>query len=165
MLNEQCAERLVEFFDEYAEALALMETDEKEKLTALISNSLPRIERAINMGQANTKQIENYERKRIALQSSMECEGKTLNELISLVPVKNRAQLSALFDKIKLSVREINYLNQKSMIVARSNIIQVNPEVLASIEPREHESAVNRPYEDTVRTARSEAMPLFKAKA
>lgn len=164
MLNEQSAERLIEFFDEYAEALTLMEADEKEKLSALISNSLPRIERAINMAQANTKQMENYEKKRIALQTSIGCGGKTLSELVAVVPVGRRVVLSALLDRIKLAVREINYCNQKSMIVARSNIIQVNPDVLTAIEKPEHEGAA-RPYEETARVTRSETVPLFKAKA
>ena len=135
MITEVQAAELFVFFEKYASALYGMARDEKEKLGALLSNSLPRIEHAISTAQANTKLIENYENRRIALQESLGCPEMTFAQLIEEVPDTHRLSLSSLFRRIQASVDEINFTNEKSMEVAHTNITRLNPETLIAAKP------------------------------
>ena len=60
-MADKYEEELFSFLEDYADFLAHMVRDEQEKLSSLLSNSLPRIEAAIATAQANSKQMENFE--------------------------------------------------------------------------------------------------------
>lgn len=135
MITEQQATTMLAFLEQYSAFLTAMSNDEKEKLAALVSNSLERIERAILTGQANAKQMDSMEKKRMALQEELSCGGYSLNELCEATPINLRVRMSELSQSVREAISDIRFNNDKSMSVARSNIIQVNPEaVLASVK-------------------------------
>lgn len=127
MITESQAVALFAFFEKYASALHTMAQDEKEKLNALLSNSLPRIEHAISTAQANTKLIENLEIKRLAMQDRLGCGQLTFSQLLDEIPDSNKPQLSAMFKQIQAAVNQIKFTNDKSMAVANTNMTQLNP--------------------------------------
>lgn len=164
MITEAQAAELFIFFEKYASALHTMTRDEKEKLSALLSNSLPRIEHAISTAQANTKLIENLESKRIALQSSLGFAQLTLSQLLEEIPDTHKLSLSSLFKQIQTSVDEIKFTNEKSMAVAHTNITRMNPEALVP-KPNGDGVAAVSPY-SAVRSNQGAASPsIFKTKA
>ena len=164
MLTHLQAAEMLGFFEKYALALHAMAQDEAEKLNALMSDSLPRIEQAISAAQANTKQIESLEAKRIALQASMGCPGMTFSQLLEQVPEPYYISLSAIFAQVQASVDKIKFTNTKSMSVAQANIARLNPEapVLRSYAEN-HQGA--KPYESARSYQDSASTSIFKTKA
>lgn len=163
MITEAQAAELFAFFEKYASALHGVVGDEKEKLSALLSNSLPRIEHAISTAQANTKLIESYENRRIALQQDLGCPGMTFAQLLEEIPEAHRLSLSSLFRQIQASVDEIKFTNDKSMEVAHTNVTRLNPETLMPVKLGEGVPST-KPY-GAVRGYQSAEPPsIFKTK-
>ncbi len=164
MITEAQADELFAFFEKYASALHTMARDEREKLGALLSNSLPRIEHAISTAQANAKLIENLESKRIALQESLGFGQMAFSQLLDEVPETHKLSLSSLFRQVQASVDEIKFTNDKSMAVAHTNITRLNPEALVPKPGVEGVSATS-PY-GAARGNQVEPIPsIFKTKA
>lgn len=145
---------LIDFYEEYAAFLAQVLRDEEEKLQALLSNSLPRIEHAISAAQANAKQMENLELRREMLQERAGCGGKTFREILELVPQEEQAAFQSLFERIQKAVELIKFHNEKSMSVARANVKAVNPEALMPGEQKN--AAMENPYMRARRQAQPE---------
>lgn len=127
MSTEKYEEELFQFLEQYADFLGQMAINEEEKLQALISNSLPRIERAISNAQADAKQMENYELKRQRLQEQAGYGGMTFSEMIDYAPEEEAQSLEALLWRIEDYVGTIKFHNSKSMKVARTNMLDLNP--------------------------------------
>lgn len=126
-MTEKYQQELFSFLEEYADFLAYMVHDEEEKLAALLSNSLPRIEKAIATAQANAKQMENYELRRIRLQEQAGYGGASFAEIVEYAPEEEQQSLAALLQRIQNTVETIKYHNTKSMNVARTNMMERNP--------------------------------------
>ena len=120
-------EEFFAFLDQYADFLARMAKDEEEKLRALMSNLLPRIEHAISVAQANAKQVENFELKRTRLQEQAGFGGMTFTEIIEAAPEEEQQSLDAVFRRIQSCVDEIKFHNSKSMRVAHTNMREIDP--------------------------------------
>lgn len=148
MLSQKQAQELFSLFEKYNSALHSVAQDEKEKLNALLSNSLPRIEHAISVAQANAKQVESFESKRILLQTEFGCADATLSQLIELFPASQKPAFTALLKQFERYIDEIKYTNSKSISVARANITQLNPNA-AILQPSADTLApsTNNPYE------------------
>ncbi|MEG0339234.1 MAG: hypothetical protein RR573_04895 [Oscillospiraceae bacterium] len=142
-MNEQSAATLLGFLEQYSTFLQSMLDNEKEKLAALLSNSLPRIEHCILTAQADTKQLENLEKKRMTLQQNIGCGGYTLEQLVNEVPDNTRARMSDLCAQVRNTVDEIRFHNDKSMDIARTNVKQINPDALEAQPKRD---AAHNPY-------------------
>ncbi|MEG0018875.1 MAG: flagellar export chaperone FlgN [Hydrogenoanaerobacterium sp.] len=123
---------LVGFFEEYADFTSHMASSETEKVRALISNELPRIEHAISVAQANAMKLENMEQQRIKLQERAGCGGKTFSEIIENAPDEEKERLRVLFLRIQGSVEDIKQRNEKSVDIASANMRRLNIE----LEPR-----------------------------
>lgn len=160
MLTAEQAQELFTFFEKYVSVLYTMVADEKEKLNALVSNSLPRIEHAISVAQANAKQIESFESKRISLQASIGCADMTLSQLLEQVPESHAVSVSSLFSQMGKYIDEIKFVNDKSMAVARDNMVRLAPE--AAIIQQSEGPAAN-PYEAAL-SHQKEPQSVFKAK-
>lgn len=133
MARQDYETELFNFFEEYAEFLEKLNSDEEEKLSSLLSNSIERIEHAISVGQANAKQMENMERRRIRLQEKAGYAGMTFSEIIESAPDEERVGLEALLHRVITLAENIQFQNKKSMGVARDNlhIMNLAPETLA----------------------------------
>lgn len=120
---------LVSFFEEYADFMAEMAASETEKLQALISNELPRIEHAISVAQANAMKLDNMELQRIRLQERAGCEGLTFSQIIARAPDEEKQRLEALFARIQGCIEDIKQRNDKSVGVANANMRRLNVEL------------------------------------
>lgn len=135
-MADKYEEELFSFLEDYADFLAHMVKDEQEKLSSLLSNSLPRIEAAIATAQANSKQMENFELSRSRLQEQAGYGGMTFSEMIENAPEEEQQSLQALLIRIQNYVETIQYSNTKSMRVARTNLLTINPEAdLSGMSP------------------------------
>lgn len=115
-----------DFLEEYAQFLEKLDSDEKEKLAALMSNSIERIEHAISVGQANAMQIENLERRRVRLQEKAGYAGMTFSEIVECAPDEERVGLDALMRRIVMLVENVQYQSKKSVGVANDHLRMSN---------------------------------------
>lgn len=118
------------FVEEYTQFLEHMTVDESEKLSALGSRDLERIERSIAVSQANAKRLENYELKRIDQQARAGYGGLTFPQLVEKADPAEQGRLRQLFGRFERSVKEIRFRNDKSMAVAKDNMMSVDPEAV-----------------------------------
>lgn len=163
MLSSEQAQELFVFFEKYVSVLHSIAQDEKEKLDSLVSNSLPRIEHAISTAQANAKQLENFEAKRISLQASLGCAEMSLSQITELLPKSHSARVSSLFNQLEKFVDEIKFVNEKSMAVARDNMARLNPDAHI-LQPNEGGTVQGgNPY-GAAMNHQSEPQSIFKAK-
>ncbi|MEG2660769.1 MAG: hypothetical protein RR978_08655 [Oscillospiraceae bacterium] len=143
-MNEQQAGAMLAFLEQYSAFLKTMLENEKEKLTALLSNSLERIEHSILTAQADAKQLESMEQKRMSLQIKLGCPGYTLQQVAAATPISMRARMDVLCSEVREDVDEIRYHNDKSMNVARTNITKLNPDSDLAKPKAEH--GTENPY-------------------
>ena len=128
MQQNQALDEYIALIKEYTIFLEKMLMDEKERFAALSSRELPRIEHSIAVTQANTKQIENFEAKRLGMQVVIGFEGASFRELLAGLPPEQAAELQPLFTRFGNMVEEIRFRNDKSMAIARDNMIDISPE-------------------------------------
>jgi len=95
---------------------------EEEKLAALLSDDLHRIERALMEHQRVTKQIEQYELRRAQLQERLGIGGKTFREIIDLTDGAERQDLKFLFSAFEAAIQCIKHANARSLDIARLNL-------------------------------------------
>lgn len=95
---------------------------EEEKLAALLSDDLHRIERALMEHQRVTKQIEQYELRRAEMQERLGLGGKTFREIIDLTEGEDRQDLKFLFSAFEAAVQCIKHSNSRSLDIARLNL-------------------------------------------
>ena len=137
---------LIDFYEEYAAFLAQVLRDEEEKLQALMSSSLPRIEHSISAAQANTKQMENMELRREMLQERAGFAKLSFREILERIPETEQSAFQALFERIRSYVEQIKFHNEKSMGMARANVKAVNPDALLPDEEAKKMNPAKNPY-------------------
>ena len=150
-------QELVSFFEEYADFTAHMASSETEKLQALISNELPRIEHAIAVAQANAMKLESMELQRTRLQERAGCANMTFSQIIERAPDEEKERLRALFTRIQNCIEDIKQRNDKSVGIASANMRKFNIEITplstdvspASAYMRVQENRGNNPILET----------------
>lgn len=115
-------EKFYSFLGEFTAFFGEMEQFEQHKLGVLLSGSIQDIEHAMATAQANAKQLENLENKRVALQKQAGLEGLTLRELTETATDERREQLSRDLHRLNTHVANIRFYNDKSMKVAEGNL-------------------------------------------
>ncbi|MDL2252741.1 hypothetical protein LJC49_01530 [Ruminococcaceae bacterium OttesenSCG-928-I18] len=115
------------FIEEYTGFLESMLADEKGKLLALQSRDLSKIEHSIAVSQANAKQLENYEVKRVSMQAKAGYGSLSFRQIIESFPKEIQSPFWQLYDRFERSVGEIRFHNDKSMAVARDNMLALDP--------------------------------------
>lgn len=120
------------FIEEYTAFLDRMLDDEKAKLIALQNKSLSKIEHNIAVSQANAKQLENYEIKRVSMQAKAGYEGMSFRQIIESYPKDAQSKFWQLYDRFERSVGGIRFHNDKSMAVAKDNMMAIDPSAVLS---------------------------------
>lgn len=111
-----------EFLNEYRDFLHEMIETEQEKLAALVSNELIRIEQSLSQQQLMAKRFESMESKRSSLQRQAGFANLSFTEIINLSEEADRPSLFACFGNITQSIEQIQFLNQKSMGLVRDQM-------------------------------------------
>lgn len=129
--NVEQAEVFCTFMEEYTGFFEHMAEQEKEKLEALLSYQLKRIEQAISLQQARAMQLDNYEKKRLELQTAAGFDGKTFREIIAATDGTLRARLEKLFERTDAAVQLVQFYNQKSMESVKLDLQKINGDALS----------------------------------
>ncbi|MEA5010189.1 MAG: flagellar export chaperone FlgN [Angelakisella sp.] len=116
----------ISFMQDYTAFYEGLVDSQKDKLKAMLSHNLKKIDQSVCAQQADAMKIESMESKRASLQQDAGFDGKTLQEIISLVPGAEAEMLRELAKRINQAVAEIRYYNDKSIDVVKTNIQAVN---------------------------------------
>lgn len=134
MQQNEILEDYLALIREYTIFLEKMLIDEKERFAALSSRELPRIEHSIAVAQANTKRIENFEAKRLGMQAALGFEGASFRDLLAKLPAEQAEELGPLFTRFAYMIEEIRFRNDKSMAIARDNMMDISPDAVMAMQ-------------------------------
>ena len=113
-------DKLIEFLKKYILFFQEVEQKQEEKLEALATGKIGRIEEMIVMQQALSKQMENMEQARLALFRETGYETKTFREVIEAAVGTDKKELTDLNGQLEASIGNIRFLNEKCMKLAES---------------------------------------------
>lgn len=113
-------ERVIEFLKKYILFFQEMEQKQEEKLEALATGKIDRIEEMIVMQQALGKQLENMEQARLALFRENGLEAKAFTELIDTAAGTDKRELQELHGQLEKSIGNVRFLNEKCMKLAET---------------------------------------------
>lgn len=118
-------ERFNEYYDFMKDYLSFFEgvkDNERIKMNALLSNDIKRIEAAMQQHQSDVKKIELIEKQRRELSEKLGFGKKDFSEIISLYDGEERNKLSGIKNNLRIAVKNIQYLNRKSMEIANMQL-------------------------------------------
>lgn len=150
-------ERFRDFMIEYTDYFDSLVIQEQEKLNALLSYELKRIEHSIAVQQASSMQLANLEKKRMKLQEDEGIPQLSFREIIAMVEGDGRFELQALFDRMQQSIDEVKRYNNEAMDFVKSNLAVVNA---STTEKKGDTYSQNK----TATAATEEEVPMFETK-
>lgn len=119
-------ENFGEFYDfmtEYTEFLEDTAEKEKDKLSALLSDDLKRIEHCLNEHQSTIKKTEHYEKEREKLQKQLGIDGFTLKQVIeSCSDPEEKELLEKLAMRFRIAIDNVKHANKTALQVAQMNL-------------------------------------------
>lgn len=119
-------ENFNEFYDfmtEYTEFLEETAEKEKEKLSALLSDDLKRIEHCLNEHQFTIKKTERFEQEREELQKKLGLGGMTFREIAAnCIDAEEKELLGKLYIRFKTAVENVKHANKTALQVAEMNL-------------------------------------------
>jgi len=113
---------LCDFFEKYTSFLEDMEQVQKEKLEAVLSGDLDRMERSIKTQQAYAMRLDNIESRRIKLQKEAGLSDYTFSQIVDAADPTLRNDLRTLLGRATNAISNIQYFNSKALEVSRENL-------------------------------------------
>ncbi|MGN1482006.1 flagellar export chaperone FlgN [Porcipelethomonas sp.] len=112
-----------DFMNSYTVFLEETAEKEKEKLSALLSDDLKRIEHCLNEHQSTIKRTEKFEQEREELQNRLGIGGLTFKEIIAAhEDPEEKSMLEKLYTRFKVAVDNVKHANKTSLQVAQMNL-------------------------------------------
>lgn len=118
--------KLKTFMDEYILLFDEVKQHEKNKMQALLSNDLKKIESAMQIYQTDIKKIEIAEKQRRELSQELGFGEMDFGEIAKSFDGDNRYRLLKMRSELQCTVRNIQYLNKKSMEIANMQLSYYN---------------------------------------
>lgn len=118
-------ENFNEFYDfmlEYTEFFEETAVKEREKMSALLSQDLNRIEKCLNEHQSTIKKTEYYESEREKLQARLGLGGMSFRQIIAAAEGEEREKLRLLYSRFKIAVDNVSHANKTSLQIAETNM-------------------------------------------
>lgn len=112
-------QELIEFMEVYTCFFEQVESKQEEKLNALLSGDIRKVEGAIVMQQALDKQIANMEQQRMETFMRLGIMEKTFRELVEENQGEDRKVLGSLFERLDKAIGNIRFLNKKAIKLAQ----------------------------------------------
>ena len=134
----QSIDEFIIFLGKYRDELETALENENEKRRALISGEPARLEAMLQMQQAETMKIQNFEKKRLEMQEALGYRGIRAKQLVEAIPegVQKR-RLSTVLDEITSLVGNIREQNRQALELANKNLKIIEKAVAsAGIDPQ-----------------------------
>lgn len=149
----------IEFMEQYADFISYMESEEQNKLDALLSYNIKKIEQSIASQQAVGKRLEALEKRRMSLQEEAGLGELTFKEILEKVEGGDREKLSELFARFTKSIDHVKYLNSKSIELVKMNLKEINSSGLIEDVPESEAYTANRK-----KNTAEQGRPVFETK-
>ncbi len=107
-----------DFMADYAEFFENVREQEKEKLEALLSNDLPRMQKSLSEQQIVLKKAEAMEKKRLAMLKEIGCENLPLREVAARFDGEEKQRIISSGIRLDRAVKSIQYFNRKALEIA-----------------------------------------------
>lgn len=107
-----------DFMDKYEQFYKEVKETEEEKLSAMLSNDLSRIENSLSAYEKFIKQAQKYEEKRLALCESIGLDGHSFKNIIACFEGDEKRELIMQKKRLEILIETVSYLNKKSMEIA-----------------------------------------------
>lgn len=115
-------EEFYDFMQKYTDFYIDISENEKEKMNALSSDDLAKINKILSEYQIYVKKTELYEKRRKELFGKIGIEGKTFKEIVDMETGENHEELEDLFYSFRDAVMSAKEYNMRSLEIARNNI-------------------------------------------
>lgn len=123
-------EEFYNFMLEYTEFFEETAAKEREKMSALLSDDLKRIEKCLNEHQSIIKKAERFEQDRQKLLNKIGFSGKSFRQIIAMAEGEDREQLKKLYERFKIAVDNVSHSNKTALQIAETNM-----KILENISP------------------------------
>lgn len=123
-------QQYIRFMSGYASYFEGLAEEEKDKLDALLSHDLQRMERSIAQQQAVEKKMEQLEELRESLQQAAGFGEMTCQQIIALLDGEEKSGLQEAYRRLTDAVASVKFYNQKSMDVCKQNLQLIGSEVV-----------------------------------
>lgn len=110
------------FMLEYTEFFEETAVKEREKMCALLSDDLSRIEKCLNEHQTTLKKTELFEERREKLQEKIGLAGKSFRQIIAMTDGDEHESLRKLYNRFKVAVDNVSHSNKTSLQIAETNM-------------------------------------------
>lgn len=110
------------FMLEYTEFFEETAAKEREKMSALLSDDLSRIEKCLSEHQTTIKKTEIYEAEREKLQASIGLGGKSFRQIMSMADGEEYNKLRILYVRFRAAVDNVSHSNKTSLQIAETNM-------------------------------------------
>lgn len=110
------------FMKEYLSFFEGVRDNERTKMNALLSNDLKRIESAMQQHQADIKRIELLEKQRRELSEKLGLGTMDFAAVVEKLEGEEKKQLSMIKNALFHTVKNIQYLNRKSIEIANMQL-------------------------------------------
>ena len=110
------------FMEKYLSFFESVKENERAKMEALLSNDLKKIESAMSQHQSDVKRIELMERQRRELSIALGFGEKDFRQVCEMFEGEDRKALSSLRTSLQNTVKNIKYLNKKSIEIANMQL-------------------------------------------
>lgn len=108
-----------QFLSDYSNFYHEIMQFEAHKLSSLLNNDIEAIEKNILTQQANMMRMDAIERKRESVLTKLGFEHMTFSHVITSFTGQEKADLTAIYGQLSENLKHIQYLNQKSMEMAK----------------------------------------------
>lgn len=135
MTTSEKLEIFYDFLDEYTEFFDRMEQFEQQKLRTILSGGLDELDHVLAVSQANAKQLDNLERRRISLQQEAGFGSLSMGQLAEQAQAERAAKLKSQMNKLSRSLSNIRFYNSKSMEMAEFNL-RMRTRTVTQIQPQ-----------------------------
>lgn len=115
-------DKFYKFMLEYTEFFEETAIKEREKMSALLSDDLSRIEKCLNDHQSTLKRTEYYETEREKFQEEIGLGGKSFRQIIGMTDGEENEQLKKLYNRFKVAVNNVSHSNKTSLQIAETNM-------------------------------------------
>lgn len=115
-------DKFYSFMLEYTEFFEETAAKEREKMCALLSDDLSRIEKCLNEHQSTLKKTEIFEARREKLQEEIGLGGKSFRQIIAMTDGEEHERLRKLYNRFKIAVDNVSHSNKTSLQIAETNM-------------------------------------------
>ncbi|MCM1227771.1 MAG: flagellar protein FlgN [Clostridium sp.] len=115
-------EEFYSFMLEYTEFFEETAVKEREKMSALLSDDLNRIEKCLNEHQTTIKKTEIYEAEREKLQAKLGLDGKSFRQIMVMTEGEEYDMLKKLYIRFRAAVDNVSHSNKTSLQIAETNM-------------------------------------------